>query len=53
LIERRHNVQLQKRERVRYERLVRPMLRAGQEALESDQSPELAALVASALEFAV
>jgi predicted ATPase/class 3 adenylate cyclase len=51
LIERVHDVQLQRRERARYERLVRPMLRTEEEAPESDQTPTLAAVVASALEF--
>ena len=52
LIERVHDVQLQRRERARYARLVQPMLRSEQEARESDQSPTLAAVVASAFEFA-
>jgi predicted ATPase len=52
LIERVHDVQLQRRERARYERFVRPMLRSARGARESDQPPKLAAVVASALEFA-
>jgi hypothetical protein len=51
LIERVHDVQLQRSERARYERLVRPMLRTEEGAPESDQAPTLAAVVASALEF--
>jgi predicted ATPase len=52
LVERAHYVQLQSRERARYERLVRPTLSAQQGARKSDESPPLAAIVASALEFA-
>jgi tetratricopeptide (TPR) repeat protein len=51
-IERVHDVQLQRTERARYERLVPPILDSEQEARESDQGPTRAAVVASAFEFA-